>query len=234
MAPLPAIVYLLAGVLLLVVLPYSAFERRHRAAWRKLATRRAARGGPYRRSCERSEHVSVSLLLGVDPPKSAPLIVRAAALSCFSLGAGCVPVSAIALSMIVLGDAIGIAVLIPALVLLRLWGAGMRLLEPDVDSLRSVRTAARWLVHASLPLALASVPLSFFVGVFPAAQREGVMLVLALGAFSLLCLAECALLARASSAAARCLPDEAGDRVRRTLAIPAWMHRVIARKLVRT
>lgn len=208
-------------LLLLVALPYSAFERRHRAAWRRLVARRAAHGGPYRRS-----------LVLASGSKRAPFVVRAAALSCFFLGAASVPVSVAALSTIVFGDATGAVLFIPALVLLRLWFAGGRLLEPDVDALRSVRTAARWLVHASLPLALASVPLSFLVGAFPEAQREGVLLVLVLGAFSLVCLAECALLARASTVAARFLPTEAGDRVRATLAIPAWMHKVIARKLV--
>jgi hypothetical protein len=142
------------------------------------------------------------------------------------------PASAIAVSLMAGGDIVGVALLIPALVLLRLWVAGMRLLEPDVESLRSVRDAARVLVHVSFPLALASIPLSvFFVG-FPVLAHEGVALVLALGMFSLVCLAECALLARATTAAARLMPDEAGDRVRAALAIPEWMHRVIARKLV--
>lgn len=209
-------------LVVLVALPYSVFERRHRSQWRRLATRRMLFGGPYRRT-----H------LRVDPPKRAPLLVRAAALSCFFLGAACVPLATTAFSLIVDSNVAGVILLVPALVLLRLWIAGARLLEPDVASLQSVRTATRWLVHVTFPLALASLPLWLFVGFFPASEHEGVTLVLALGAFALVCLGECALLARSSLAAIRLLPDEAADRVRATPAIPTWMNRVIARKLLK-
>jgi hypothetical protein len=220
LAAVPA--FLGLTLIVLVALPYSVFERRHRTQWRKLATRRLSLGGPYRRT-----HVRV------DPPKRAPFLVRAAALSCFFLGAACVPLATTAFSLVVDSNAAGVVLLVPALVLLRLWIAGARLLEPDVDSLQSVRTATRWLVHATFPVALASLPLWLFVGFFPAPEHEGVTLVLALGAFSIVCLAECALLARASLAAAKLLPDEAADRVRSTPAIPMWMNRVIARKLLK-
>ena len=217
---LAAVLGMTLGVL--VALPYFVFERRHRTQWRRLATRRLSLGGPYRRT-----H------LRVDPPKRAPLLVRAAALSCFFLGAASIPLATTAFSLLVDSNVAGLAMLVPALVLLRLWIAGARLLEPDVESLQSVRTATRWLVHVTFPLALASLPLWLFVGFFPASENEGVTLVLALGAFSIVCLGECALLARASLAAIRLLPDEAADRVRATPAIPTWMNRVIARKLLK-
>lgn len=205
--------------LVFVVLPYLFFERRSRPAWRKLATRRYGRGGPYRR------------VMLAEAAQRSPWIVRAAAMSCFVLGAACLPAILVAVSMITNGDLVGGGVLVAsALVLLRLWGAGMRLLEPSTDSLRSVRHATRGLVHVTFPLALASLPLALFINAFPVIDAEGVTLVVALGAFSLVCLAECALLARATHEAAARLPN--GEVVRATPAIPAWMHRVIARKLV--
>jgi len=210
-------------LLVLVVFPYVAFERRYRRAWRKLATRRAVlKGGPYRRT-----------VMGVDPPGRAPLVVRACALACFLLGGGCVPVATIGFSMLVGAQVWGLLVLVPAVVLARVWIAGARVLEPDVDALRSVRTAARWLVHLSLPCMIASLPLWLFVAVIES-YREGAQLIVALGAASIVGLAHAALLARATNAAARLLPEDDERDVLVTLAIPSWMNRVLLkRRLVR-
>src|SRR5262245_14516418 len=113
--------------------------------WKRLSTRRMTRGGPYRRSVH-----------GVDPQSRGPLVVRAAALSSFFLGGACVPVATMGFAMLVNGEGWAAVALVPAIVLARVWMAGARLLDPDVESLRSVRNAARLLVHLTLPLAVAS------------------------------------------------------------------------------
>jgi hypothetical protein len=206
-------------ILVLVALPYVVFERRHRSAWRKLAMRQStARGGPYRRS-----------VVGVDFPKRAPLIVRFAALSSFFIGSACVPLATMAFATLVAGEAWVLAVLLPpAVVLARLWIAGAHLLDPDVDALQSVRNAARGLVHLSLPVFLASVPLWLLLSI---ATQDGAELLVALGIASLFGLGHSRLLARATTSAAHVLPEEAERRVLVTRTIPSWMYKVLQRKL---
>lgn len=206
-----------------VVLPYAAFERRHRKAWRKLAVRRAGFGGPYRRAAVNVAHGA-----------RAPALVRFAALTCFFLGAGTVPFATAAVAALVAGHGAGLALAAPAAVLLRLWIAGARLLEPDARALRSARAAARWLVHATFLLAAASIPLWLYLALVPGVPADGADLVAAAAAAALVGVAECVLLARATAAAARLLPEDDARAVQATPVVPAWMNKLLARKLVST
>jgi hypothetical protein len=128
---------------------------------------------------------------------------------------------------------LGLAVvLVPvAAVLARTWWAGARLLRPDAASQRSARDAARWLVHVSLPVALASLPLLAYLGLRgDVTPPDGLLLVVACAVTSCVGLGQAALVARATNVAASLLPKPDEQEVHATRPLPLWLDRLLARR----
>ena len=213
------------AMLVLVIAPYVAFERRFRDAWTRARKRTAVVGtSPYRR---------VTVVTGAD--RGAPWLVRTAALA--SLFVGHAWVGLALLLLVVLADAASVgvglgALLLPLVVVLaRTWWSGARLLRPDAPSQRAARHAARWLASVSLPIALASAPLLLYLAARPSPTPiDGVALVALCAASSAVLLGNAALVARATRVAATYLPPDDERAVNATRSLPVWLERLLARR----
>lgn len=214
------------AIVLLVVVPYVAFERRFRDGWTKTRTRTVVAGGgsPYRRG---------PIVAGAVP--GAPWFVRAAALTSFSIGQAWLPLASLLAVAVIDAPYVGIGVAmfgVPlVLVLARTWWAGARLLRPDAPSQRAARDAARWLVHVMLPAALASVPLLGYLALrADETPKDGFWLVVACAAGSCVALAHAAFVGRATALAATFLPPAQEREVRATPPLPVWLTRLLERR----
>ena len=167
--------------------------------------------------------------------RGAPLLVRVAALASFSIGQVWLPLAAALAIVLVEAPAVGgglAVLLVPMIVVLaRTWWSGARLLRPDAPSQRAARDAARWLVHLTLPVALASVPLLGYLALrADVVQTDGLMLVALCAGASMLGLAHATLVSRATARAATLLHKDEEHDVTQTRTLPAWLERLLARR----